>query len=81
MKNDASLEGEDRRPLLTATTYHLGQYTTTYVLAAGFIGGVPSGGDEDIDRQDLGVDHYTSDDHGDVQALLVTRVKEKMGTR
>jgi hypothetical protein len=58
---------ENRRPLLSA--FHCNQYQTNLPLRGG-----PSGGNDDMDRTNLGVVHGTIDDHATVRRLVRTRL-------
>ncbi|MBX3423724.1 MAG: hypothetical protein KF752_19375 [Pirellulaceae bacterium] len=66
---------ENRRPPLSQ--FHVNQYQRNFFGSNGIIGG-PSDGDDDLNRTNLNVDHYTIDDHNSVLDFLKMRFRQRV---
>ncbi|MEX2175130.1 MAG: dockerin type I domain-containing protein [Pirellulaceae bacterium] len=70
---DGDIRAEDRRPRLAE--FHCAQYQRTRPLDPSNLKGMPSDGEDDWNRTDLGVDHGDIDDHLEVHYLLRMRLR------
>ncbi len=73
IRNDSDVKTapETRRP--PGSLYHVSQWQTT-----GVIDGAPSNADDDLNRDSLGVTHYTIDDNQLVLEFLTMRFEQKV---
>lgn len=62
---------ENRRPPLSQ--FHLNQYQRNLPLRGG-----PSNADDELNRTNINVDHYTIDDHATVLELLTIRFRQRV---